>query len=53
MGMIKDLKKLSKEYMTDPKGQYFRHLQKILDLHTQSHVSKQEVLDYVERWKKK
>jgi hypothetical protein len=51
MGLVKDLKKLSKEYMNDPKGQYFRHLNKILNLHSQSGVSKKEVLKYVESWK--
>ena len=51
MGLGKQLKDLSKEYMKDPKGQYFRHLQKILDLHKRSHVSKEEVIDYVNKWK--
>lgn len=53
MGLGKDLKSLTKEYMTDPRGQYFRHLEKILNLHTQSGVSKSEVLDHVNRWSKK
>ena len=52
MGLGKQLKDLSKEYMKDPKGQYFRHLQKILDLHKRSGVSKEEVIDYVNKWKK-
>ena len=51
MGLGKQLKDLSKEYMKDPKGQYFRHLQKILDLHKRSGVSKKEVIDYINKWK--
>ena len=53
MGLAKQLKGLTKEYMTDPRGQYFRHLQKILDLHKQSRVTKLEVVKYVEKWGKK
>ena len=51
MGLGKQLKDLSKEYMKNPKKQYFRHLEKILNLHKQSHVSKDEVIDYVHKWK--
>ena len=51
MGLGKQLKDLSKEYMKDPKGQYFRHLQKILDLHKRSGISKEEVIVYVNKWK--
>ena len=51
MGLGKQLKDLSKEYMKNPKKQYFRHLEKILNLHKQSHVSKEEVIDYVNKWK--
>ena len=51
MGLGKQLKELSKEYMKNPKKQYFRHLEKILNLHKQSHVSKEEVIDYVNKWK--
>jgi hypothetical protein len=50
MGLGKQLKDLSKEYMKDPKGQYFRHLKKILNLHKGSGVSKKEVLQYVNEW---
>ena len=51
MGLGKQLKELSKEYMKDPKGQYFRHLQKILDLHKRSGILKEEVIDYVNKWR--
>ena len=51
MGLGKQLKDLSREYMKNPKKQYFRHLEKILNLHKQSHVSKEEVIDYVDKWK--
>lgn len=50
MGLGKNLKDLTKEYMRDPKGQYFRHLEKILNLSKQSKVSKSEVFEYVEEW---
>lgn len=53
MGLGKQLKNLTKEYMKDPKGQYFRHLDKILDLHKRSGVSKDEVKDYIDKWMKK
>jgi len=53
MGLGGKLKDLTKEYLKDPRGQYFRHLQKILDLHKQSGVSKTEVIRYVETWGKK
>lgn len=52
MGLGRKLRDLSKEYMQDPKGQYFRHLVKILELHKQSGVSKQEVKDRVDLWLK-
>ena len=51
MGLGKQLKDLSKEYMKNPKKQYFRHLGKILNLHKHSFVSKEEVLEYVDNWK--
>ena len=50
MGLGKRLKDLSKEYMNDPKGQYFRHLKKILDLHSSSFVKKDEVKAFVDKW---
>jgi len=53
MGLGRNFKDLYKEYKTDPRGQYFRHLNKILNLHKQSKVSKQEVIEFVEKWKNK
>ena len=50
MGLTKRLRDLSKEYMNDPKGQYFRHLNKILNLSKSSNVSKDEVKKFVENW---
>jgi len=50
MGIARKMKDLTKEYMRDPKGQYYRHLKKILDLHKQSGVSKIEVLHYCQKW---
>ena len=52
MGLRKDLMKLAKEYKKDPKSQYYRHLQKILDLSEKSFVTKKEVFDYVAKWYK-
>jgi len=50
MGIGGRLKNLTKEYMNDPRGQYFRHLKKILDLHKSSGVKKIEVLHYCQKW---
>jgi len=47
MGVFKKVQNLSKEYMKDPSGQFFRHLEKILNLHEGSGVSKQEVKDWL------
>lgn len=52
MGLSKKLKDLTKEYMQNPKKQYFRHLDKILNLSKSSGVSKQEVKDMVDYWVK-
>ena len=53
MGLTRNMRDLTKEFLRDPKGQYFRHLEKILNLHKQSKVSKEEVIEYVEEWKNK
>lgn len=50
MGLGSQLRNLSKEYLNDPKGQYFRHLKKMLNLHGQSGVSKEEVRQFVKDW---
>lgn len=50
MGLTKKMKDLTKEYMNDPRSQYFRHLKKILELHKTSNVTKKEVLQFVEKW---
>lgn len=50
MGLSKKLKDLTKEYMKDPRGQYFRHLEKILKLSNTYHIPKKDVLDFVHDW---
>jgi hypothetical protein len=50
MGLSKKLKDLSMEYLHDPKGQYYRHLRKMLELSKSSGVSKQEVKKVVDEW---
>jgi hypothetical protein len=50
MGLSKKLRDLSMEYLHDPKGQYFRHLRKILELSKSSGVSRQEVKKVVDEW---
>jgi hypothetical protein len=52
MGLSKKLKDLSMEYLSDPKGQYYRHLRKILELSKASGVSRQEVKKVVDEWVK-
>lgn len=53
MGIGKDLKNKYIEFKKDPKGQYFRHLEKMLNLNTIGNISKEDVLDYVEEWAKR
>lgn len=50
MGLGKQLKGMTKEYLRDPKAQYFKYLEKILNLYSGSGVSKIEVSKYVQRW---
>lgn len=50
MGLAKQLKDLSKEYLKDPKGQFFRQLDNVLGLYKRSHVSKEEVIEHLEQW---
>lgn len=50
MGLSKKLKDLTKEYMKDPRGQYFRHLEKILMLSNHYHIPKKDVKEFVDNW---
>ena len=52
MGLRKQLTGLSREYMSNPKQQYFKYLLKILNLSRSSNVSKQEVMNYVKEWER-
>jgi hypothetical protein len=53
MGLGKDLRKMVKEYKQDPRGQYFRNLDKMLNLNVTGKVTKKEVLEHVQEWAKK
>ena len=50
MGLGKQLRGLTKEFMTDPKGQYYRHLNTILELHKRYNIPKRQVKKYVDHW---
>jgi len=52
MGLGKQLKGMTKEYLQNPKQQYFKYLEKILNLHSKSFVKKEEVVNYVKEWSK-
>jgi hypothetical protein len=50
MGMIRDVKAMSREYMKDPHGQYFRNLDKMLKLYKTSGVPKKKVIQHLKDW---
>jgi hypothetical protein len=50
MGLTGDLKRMADEYRKDPSGQYWKNLQKMLNLHTTGKVSKHDVYVYVKKW---
>ena len=50
MGLTKQLRGMTKEYMQNPKAQYFKYLDKVLNLYKRSNVSKKEVMDHVKKW---
>lgn len=51
MGITRDIKNLTKEYKRDPKGQYFRKLQQMLDIYKISGASVEEVYQYCKNWR--
>jgi len=53
MGLGKQLKGMTKEYLESPRKQYFKYLEKILNLHRSSGVTKKEVSKYVQEWSNK
>lgn len=53
MGLKRDLLEKAKEYKRDPTGQYWRHLDKMLNLHNVGKISKKEVLEHVREWAEK
>jgi len=50
MGVIGDVKSMSREYLKDPHGQYFRQLDKMLKLYKQSGVPKKKVIEHLKLW---
>lgn len=50
MTLTGDLHRLAREYKADPSGQYYRNLEKMLNLYLTGKTSKEEVLCYVQRW---
>jgi len=50
MTLTGDLHRLAREYKADPSGQYYRNLEKMLNLYSTGKTSKEEVLAYVQRW---
>lgn len=50
MGIKSKLKEMSREYQENPKAQYFKYLNKVLNLSGNSKVSKQEVMAFVKSW---
>lgn len=52
MGLSRDLKNMLDEYKKDPKGQYWRNLDKLLNLYKTGKVTKHDVLEHVKAWEK-
>lgn len=50
MGLSKRLKGMTQEYLKSPRNQYFKYLEKVLNLHSKSGVKKVEVVNYVKKW---
>lgn len=51
MGFNKQFISVAKKYKKDPRSEYFKNLQKFLDIHfVIGKVSKKEVLKYVTKW---
>lgn len=50
MGIGKQLRQMSKEYLKDPKGQFFRQVNAVLDLGKKSGVSNPEIIKHLESW---
>jgi len=53
MGLSRDLKNMLDEYKKDPSGQYWRNLDKMLNLHETGKVSRQQVFEHVKEWASK
>lgn len=53
MGLSGDLRRLAIEYKRDPSGQYFRNLEKMLNLYRTGKTTKEKVLEYVRAWASK
>jgi len=51
MGLIGDVKKLSKEYMKDPHGQFYRNLDKLIQIGINQGIPLSEIQKHVEDFK--
>ena len=47
MGVTKDIRHMSKEYLKDPHGQYFKNLDKILKIGWQQGIKKEKIIKHV------
>ena len=52
MGTTRKLLKLSKEYMKSPDKQFYKYLQKILNIGIKQGVSKEKIKKFVDDWAK-
>ena len=48
IGIMKDLRTMSKEYIKDPHGQYYKNLDKILKIGLDQGIPKKDILKHVE-----
>jgi len=50
MGIVSDIRKMSKDYLKDPQGQFFRQLDLTLKMHKQSGVPVHKVIQHLQDW---
>lgn len=50
---MKLIKEFQENLKKDPKGQYYKHLQNILNVYKIGNTTKKEVLEYVKEWAEK
>ena len=47
MGVIRDIKQMSREYLKDPHGQYYRNLDKLLQIGINQGLSPADIQQHV------